>query len=116
MELNFLKNPCFIITVYVIVFFTIAIFTHRLVREHDKDGPFDEKKYIKLRAEKEQFKVMWASLGVAGALVDAVSLDLRLLGTLIVILLFAYYYRRLEEFCTRQELKKEELKLKNGKE
>ena len=116
MELNFLKNTCFIITAYVLVLFVIAIWTHRLVREHGKDGSFDEKKYIKLRAEKEQFKVMWASLGVVGALVDAVSLDSRFLGTLMVILFFAYYYRRLEEFCTRQELKKEELKLKKGNE
>ena len=90
--------------------------TFSLIRANDNDEPFDEEKYIELRAEKEQFKVMWVSLGVLGVLVDKFPPLVRLVGALVAIWLFASYYRRLEEFSTRQELKKEERKLKEKNE
>ncbi|WP_303839906.1 hypothetical protein [Selenomonas ruminantium] len=116
MELNFLKNLCFIIPVYVIVIFAMLIKTYFLVRENDNDEPYDEKKYIKLRAEKEQFKVMWVSLGAFGVVADNFEPVIRLWGVLVPIVLLGLYYRYLEKFCIRQELKKEERKLKEKNE
>ena len=109
-------SPCFIIFIYALVIGITFFRTRTLIMENDNDEPFDEEKYIELRAEKEQFKVMWVSLSVLGVLVDQFPPLARLLGALVAIWLFARYYRRLEEFSTRQEMKKEELKLKKGNE
>lgn len=116
MESFLMENLCCVLLGYILLVIIAILLICHYVQKYDKDGSYDEKMYIKFRAEKEQFKVMWVSLGCLGTFTNVFPPEIRVAIVLIPILMMGYYYRRLEEFCTRQELKKEELKLKKGNE
>lgn len=109
MESFLMEHQCYFVAVYILLVILAVLLICRFVKKNNDDGAYDEKKYIKLRAEKEQFKVMWVSLGCLGTFTNVFPPLIRVVLVLIPILLMGYYYRRLEEFCIRQELKRKSL-------